>query len=561
MISGASSSSSLENDDREVRDVEKFGKVTSLITEGHAIEHFSDDSEIDVKIGAGTDSNSGKKYKIVSSRDADVTLEFLEQWDSKVPPITEEQEKRLSRKVTWIVVSLTAFINLILYSDKATSSYASILGLFEEIGMTQNQYNNSNTLFYVGFIVGQVNLIFVQKYPLKYVVSSMTALWTVLVFLHCTASSYKGWYALRFFLGFVESIALPCLNTTMSQFLTADEKAATAPIFYSTCVGVTIPVGFIAYGVLNIKHSPVSLWKIFMIIIGGCTFLLTILILAVYPNNPTDAVFLNDEEKVWVIRRVQNTTNSSIEQKVIKKYQIKEALYDPISWLFGLFFLLQQLANNLTYQQNILFKSIGNISSLDSTLVSVAAGGFAMICCIIATTFLLYQKNFTGFSVVFWTIPSFVGSVAMVSLPFHAHIALLGMLCLASPAFGVPWILMFSWNSATCSGYTKRLTRNAIVMFFYCVANLISPQLWQDKDGPRYYPAWIVQIVLSFSIAPLIALVIWYILRKRNIERVKALSEEEKKFGLIEVNGEKLKANIAMLDLTDLENKTFIYPL
>lgn len=163
MISGASSSSSLENDDREVRDVEKFGKVTSLITEGHAIEHFSDDSEIDVKIGAGTDSNSGKKYKIVSSRDADVTLEFLEQWDSKVPPITEEQEKRLSRKVTWIVVSLTAFINLILYSDKATSSYASILGLFEEIGMTQNQYNNSNTLFYVGFIVGQVNLIFVQK--------------------------------------------------------------------------------------------------------------------------------------------------------------------------------------------------------------------------------------------------------------------------------------------------------------------------------------------------------------------------------------------------------------
>lgn len=34
--------------------------------------------------------------------------------------------------------------------DKATLSYASILGLFEETGINQTQYNNLNTLFYVG---------------------------------------------------------------------------------------------------------------------------------------------------------------------------------------------------------------------------------------------------------------------------------------------------------------------------------------------------------------------------------------------------------------------------
>lgn len=545
---------SLEKDDAII---EKLDRVNSLLSEGHAIEHYSEDSD-DTEL---RDDKTKSKYAVVSSRDADATLGFLEEFDPQVPAITAEQEKRLSRKVTWIIVSLTAFINLILYSDKATASYASILGLWEEVGITQNQYNNSNTLFYVGFIVGQANLYFVQTYPLKYVVSVMTALWTIVIFLHCACTNYRSFYVLRFFLGFVESVAIPCLNTTMGQFLTADEKAASAPMFYSTCVGVTIPVGFIAYGVLNITSTSVSLWKIFMMIIGACTFLLTILVLFIYPNNPTDAKFLNTNEKVWVIRRVQQTTGSSIEQKVVKKHQIKEALLDPISWLFAAFFLLQQLANNLPYQQTLLFKSIGNISSLDSTLVSVASGGFAVACCILATTFLLYFKNYTAFSVVFWTIPSFVGSIAMVSIPFDKHIALLAMLCMASPAFGVPWILMFSWNSTTCSGYTKKLTRNAIVMFFFCVANLISPQLWQEKDGPRYIPAWIVQIVLSFSIAPSIAIVIWYILRKRNQERAINLEAEEKKFGLIEVNGESIKANIAMLDLTDHENKTFIYPL
>lgn len=95
-----------------------------------------------------------------------------------------------------------------------------------------------------------------------------------------------------------------------------------------------------------------------------------------------------------------------------------EALKDPISWLFALFFLLQQLANNLPYQQTLLFESIGRITNLDSTLVSVASGGFAVCCCIAATTIMLYFENLTAFSVVFWTIPSFVGSIALATIPW-----------------------------------------------------------------------------------------------------------------------------------------------
>jgi hypothetical protein len=497
----------------------------------------------------------------ISSRDADATLAFMEKYDAETPEITPEEEKKLARKVVTIIMFLTAVTDLLIYSDKATLSYASIFSLWKDTGLTQNKYNNSSTLFYVGYIVGQVNLILVQKFPIGRVMTAVSFCWTVIIFLHCTAHNYQGIYALRFFLGFVESIAVPVLNTTMQQFLTADEKAATAPLFYSTCVGVTIPVGFIAYGILYAKSS-VPIWKLFFIIIGGCTFVWTIVIFFLYPNNPTDAVFLSQKERVWVIRRVQRSTGASIEQKVIKPYQIREALRDPISWLFFLFFLLQQLANNLPYQQNLLFEGIGRISNLDSTLVSVASGGFAAVCCVIATTFLFYKKNYTAFSVVFWTVPSFAASIAVVAIPWDKKIALLAMLCLASPLFGIPFILMFSWTSTTCSGYSKRLTRNAMIMIGYGIANLISPQLWQERDGPRYTPAWIVQIVLSFCIAPLLALVIWFILKKRNDVRKRLIEEEGVAKGFVtdETEGE-IEVDIANLDLTDLENDKFIYPL
>lgn len=501
-----------------------------------------------------------KGFKIIKSRDADVTLKFLEENDHLVEPITPEQERKLSRKVMWIVVSMTAFIDMILYADKAVMSYAALFTFWQDTGLTQNKYNNANTLFYFGYILGQGNLYFLQKFPVARVIAVMTALWCIIIFLHCTAFNYQGVYALRFFLGFVESIGVPALNTTMGQFLTPQEKSATAPVFYSTCMGVTIPVGFIAYGVLSIHSSSIPTWKIFSIIIGGCTFFVTIMVILVYPNNPTDAKFLSKKEKVWVIRRVQQSTGASIEQKTFKKYQAKEALLDPITWLFGGFFLLQQLANNLAYQQNLLYEGLGNISNLDSTLVSVASGGFQVVLAIIATTFLLYKKNFVAFSVCFWSLPSFVGSIGAVSLPWSNSLGLLAMVCLASP-FGIPWILMFSWNAQTCSGYTKKITRNAVVMFWYGVANIISPQLWQERDAPRYKPAWIVQIVLSFFLAPSLALVIWFILKRRNKERLAKIKLEDENLGLVEDDGEKLKVNVAMLDLTDLENEAFIYPL
>lgn len=501
-----------------------------------------------------------KKFKLIDLKDADITTEFMEIHGSNTPEITSDREKKLRRKVAWIIVSLAGSIDFLLYSDKATLSYASVFELWDDVHLTQNTYNNANTLFYVGYIVGLTNLIWVQKFPIRKVMIFMCITWTIIIFLHCTATNYKGIYALRFFLGFVEAIAVPTLNITMNQFLTPEEKNAYAPIFYSSCIGCGVIVSLIAYGILH-AHTAIHIWKLFIIIIGGMTFLMTIIVIWIYPSNPTDAKFLSTSEKVWVIRRVQESSQSSIEQKIIKKYQIIEAIKDPITWLFCAFFLLQQLANNLAYMQNMLFENIGHTSNLDTTIVSIASGGFASVCALVATLFLLYKKNFTAFSVIFWTLPSLAASIAMVAIPLNKTISLIAMLCLASPLFGVPWILMFSWNTTTCAGYTKRITRNALVMFWYCISNIISPQLWQARDAPRFIPAWICQIVLSFFIAPSLAGVIWFILYRRNKIRLRNLGASKEKKMFINLDGERINANSAQLDLTDLENESFIYPL
>lgn len=548
------------------------------------------DSEVNSQVSERLEESAGgpkSKTEVISSHDeifipsvyADATLTFMNEYSEQVPPITPQQEKKLKLKLFFGVYSFVFAINLLLYMDKATLSYDSIMGFFGDTGLTQDTYNTVNTLFYVGYALGQFpGQYLAQKLPLRLFLTMLLFIWTVIVFLHCAAFNFSGVAALRFFLGFFESIVMPILMVVMGMFFNATERAAAQPFFFATCMGAPIPTGFIAYGVLYIKDSPIAQWKIFHIIIGGLTFLMTIIVFLFFPNNPAEAKFFSVEEKVWIIRRVQKSTGSSIEQKVFKKHQFREAVRDYITWLFFLFFVLQQIANNLPYQQNLLYEGMGGINNLDSTLVSVAGAGFAVVGSIIASVTLLYIKDVSVFTGLFWWLPVLVGSIAAVSLPWKNKIGILANISMAGQIIGIPFIIALNWSASSTSGYTKRFTRSSISLFGYAIGNIISPQIWREKDAPRYVPAWVIQIVLSCGIAPMIMASIYVILRRRNKNRKinyeKNMENYVQKYHLVETDdggeirlptgglpGKLSEFNLAVLDLTDWENETYLYPL
>ena len=517
-------------------------------------------------VGAPSVASINEKGVIVDEQYADATIEFMREHDASVPEITPQEERRLRRKVMFTVQVLTFFINMVLYMDKATLSYASILDLWQHTGLTQDKYNNVNTIFYVGFLVGQIpGTWLVQKYPLSKVLFVLIFLWSVLTFLFCTAYNYPGVVMLRFFLGLTEAPTIPILTTTNGMFMTRSERAATMPVFYAACMASPIPIGFIAYGVIYAK-STIPPYKILYIIIGGLTLILSVVIWFLYPDNPASCKLMSVKERVWTIRRVQNTQQASIEQKTFNKKHAIEALKDPISWIFFFFFLLQQLANNLPYQQTILFEELGNVTNLGSTLVTVASAGFAVAWAAMTCIVLAIFPNTSFLAIIYGQLPAWVGSIAAATLDIHNSIGMLAVICMAANVFGVSWICAFGLASATAgSSYTKRQVRNGMVLVGYSVSNMISPQLWQSKDAPRYIPAWIVQIVLSFTVAPALTSVAWYVLARRNRERKQLLEQaiqEDADHGYVKnESGQIIEVNKGALDMTDLEDKTFIYPL
>ncbi|ODV65756.1 MFS general substrate transporter [Hyphopichia burtonii NRRL Y-1933] len=485
--------------------------------------------------------------------------------DKEVPEITPEQEKKLRNKVFLRILGFTFVINLIMYMDKATFSYSALadMGFWEATGLDQNKYNNCNTVFYAGFAFGQIfSPYLIQKISLTRLMMVISGLWSILIFLHCTAFNYPGVIILRLCLGLTEALAIPILTSTNAMFMTEDERSSTQPIFFSSCFGSSIPIGFIAYGALSADAS-IKGFRVLNIIIGGMTVILTMFIALYYPNNPADNRLFTTEEKVWIIRRVQSTTNTAVDQKSFKRSHALEALKDYISYLFCASLFLEELANNLTYQQNLLYSNLGGITNLDSTLVNVAGSGFTTVWAWFASLVISIFPNTSFFAGIWSMIPALLGAILAVSLDYSNTIGMLAGILIASQSFGVHLILAFGLAKATARSQTKQKVRAAMMMMSYAIANIISPQLWQEKDGPRYYPAWIVQIVLSFICSPLLMGVIWFILAKRNRERRKVIdSGEVEKVGIVkDSEGNELVVSVAALDLTDLEDKSYIYPL
>ncbi|KAK7972648.1 hypothetical protein PG988_006782 [Apiospora saccharicola] len=372
--------------------------------------------------------------------------------------------------------------------DKSTLGYAAILGLFKETGVTPAQYNNLNTMFYVGYLAFQwPGHYLMQRLPFGKFVASVILTWSIVIFLHCVAVRYEGLIVMRLALGAAEAVIVPAMEITIGMFFNRHEQSFLQPVLWITCQAAPIFTGFISYGLLW-ATGPVLPWKLLHIVTGGITLILAVWVWIDYPANPAEARWLTLEEKVQVIRRVHASMQSSIEQKPFKKEQFLETLKDPVSWLFALQSFTLMYSNNLSYgQKNLITTSIG-ISPLGSTLVAVAGGCLGVACCIVATFMLRrYPRNLALHGTV-WCVPAVAGGVGMMTIDWENKLALLGCLILGASIYGITYIIALGWTTSTAAGYTKKLTRNVMFMMGYSLGNLVSPQIWVPSQGPRL--AW-----------------------------------------------------------------------
>ena len=77
----------------------------------------------------------------LDAKDGDVALNLFTKGQELADPIDPVAEKKLLRKIDWMVIPFICITYLVTYIDKATIGYAAVFGLQKDLGLVGDQYS------------------------------------------------------------------------------------------------------------------------------------------------------------------------------------------------------------------------------------------------------------------------------------------------------------------------------------------------------------------------------------------------------------------------------------
>lgn len=492
------------------------------------------------------DPETGEKKIHVIVDDGDVALQLAAQAeDMELDP---ETDKKLVRKIDLYVCTVMCFIYAIQFMDKLSNSYASIMGIIDDLEMTGNKYQWVGSAFYIGYLAFEFPAAYaLQRLPIAKVTSVFILIWGFILAVTGAAKSYAGFMALRTLLGCFESAITPAFMLITAQWYKREEHFFRIALWVAfNGVGGMIGTG-IAYGLAERQIAgtlPLEGWRLLFIIIGVITIFAGIIFGLHIPDIPSKAWFLNEEERLQVLVRIRDN-KQGYGNRHFKMDQLKEVFMDPRTYIYVLFNLFTNIPNgSLTNMGSILVVSMG-YTTLEAYIMSLPQSAVEIVGLAIFGFVAQLTKNRMNIGIVGTCINLLAGCLLAFGVNNHmkyAGLCFFGM----SP---IPWLCMLSLVSSNTAGHTKKVVTSAMSLVAYCVGNLIGPQTFLVREAPGYQTAKIV-IVACYAIC-LILMITMYVL---NVWENKRRDRKNEKLPEEFVNSE-------FADLTDFQNPEFRYAM
>jgi hypothetical protein len=110
-------------------------------------------------------------------KNADAALDFLRH-QGEAREMTAEDEKRLVRKIDYMIMPLMFGCYCLQYLDKTLINYAAVMGLEDDANMTGNQFSTLALIFYVSYLAVEFPHGYgMQRLPTAKYLGTMVTLW------------------------------------------------------------------------------------------------------------------------------------------------------------------------------------------------------------------------------------------------------------------------------------------------------------------------------------------------------------------------------------------------
>ncbi|KAI3322589.1 MFS general substrate transporter [Xylariaceae sp. AK1471] len=507
-------------------------------------------------------SESEKIQGLETSEKASV--EECDVQDTVVPQYSEEQYKKLKRKVDRYLLPLMWLCYGIQQTDKTSLGIQATFGLREDTGLVGQQYPWLTTIFYITYLLFEFPSNFIlQRFLMGRILSCYMIIWGIVVLSIGFATTFTHLIVLRALQGLFECCISPGFILIIGSWYTTREHASRSLVFQSANAGFGIISSLILYGIGSSQslHGPdYQPWRYMSYYLGGLTILTGATCLFLL-GTPSEVRWLSPEEKKMAQARIMtnNTGHDRTGVKTWKWNQVNECLIDPCFWFAGVNAVLSSIPNGgLTTFNGIINTGFG-FSNLQVILLDIPRNVISVVYFVVIGIVCSKWKNLRMYFMMFSVIPPFIGFIILSLLPNEPQYKWTKwggyvMTVTSVVALFLAWTLIPS----NVAGRTKRTLTSSFTFVGYCVGNIVGSQIFNYRDAPRYIPGTI-GCAVSFGLEFLV-LVTWrFTLVLRNRRRDKQLREQ----GLTEEDRIAKAKLLGEQDYTDFENpyvSLFIVP-
>jgi MFS family permease len=353
----------------------------------------------------------------------------------------------------------------------------------------------ATSMFYFGMLAGLYPMTFaLQRFNMGKILGSVVCFWALICMLTAAVTSWRGLYAQRFFLGFVESIIPTSFMCIICSFYTQKEQALRQSWWFSATGAFTIVGGALNYGFGQIKGGALKRWQYIYLLAGSLTFLFGLACFAV-PNSPVTAWFLTKDERVAATERLRYG-QTGVRCTKFKRSQIHEGFLDMKVWLVAIMMASAYTVNGAVSGFGPLIVTTFGYSALDAILFQFPLGGICFIF-ILLTGFLSSRiPNIRLILLILCCLPVIAGCAIIwkSSWSHHAKAPVAGYAIIGF--FGPVVSLVITIGMANVAGQTKKCFMAATIFVAYCVGNIVGPQLIKSQTRAMHYPElWLGLII------------------------------------------------------------------
>ncbi|KAK3948900.1 major facilitator superfamily domain-containing protein [Pseudoneurospora amorphoporcata] len=438
-----------------------------------------------------------------------------------------EHHRNMTRRILWKmdtrVLPVLALLFLCSFLDRTNVGNAKIIGLEQDLNISNTQYNQGLAVFYATYIASELpsNLV-LKKITPKIWLPFLAIIWGLITMCLGFVQNFGSFFGVRALLGIAEGGLLPGMVLYLSGLYTRQEMALRIGIFYTAASLSGAFGGLLARGLSAIgPRGGLEGWRWIFIIEGLITILAGMVAYLLLPTSIVTAPYLTAEEKEYAARRLQGDTgtgrtgtadrfNPVLEREEKFKWsEVRRGVFNLQVWLtatayfailsglysFGLF--LPTIINDLKITSN------PNQTQLWSVIPYAVATPVTVV-----IAFASDHLKLRGIMMLF-TLPIAIIGYAVIANVASAQVRF-AMTCLMAIGMysSVPCVLV--WNSNNSAGHYKRATTSALQLAIANAGGFVATFVYPSKDKPFYHKGHTILLgLLVYAWFAILANVLW----------------------------------------------------